>query len=83
VVKYFLLQLHDDQSTMQQSVQIHLETVEMIRPQHLKMLPQLYMIKTFSSKNPPAEYTICSDVLVRRFSSKCRKREVQEKSLEL
>ena len=31
------------------------------------------MIKLFSSKHPPAEYSIGSDVIVRRFSSKSRK----------
>ena len=31
------------------------------------------MIKQFSSKYPPAEYSIGSDVIVRRFSSKSRK----------
>ena len=61
---------------MQQSVQIHLETVEMIRKKAASASKNAdtAMIKTFSSKNPPAEYTIGSDVLVRRFSSKCRKR---------
>ena len=32
------------------------------------------MIKAFSSKHPPADYATGSEVLVRRFSSKCRKR---------
>ena len=31
------------------------------------------MIKLFSSKNPPAEYSVGSEVIVRRFSSKSRK----------
>ena len=32
------------------------------------------MVKKLSSKHPPAEYKVGSEVLVRRFSSKCRKR---------
>ena len=32
------------------------------------------MVKKLSSKHPPAEYNVGSEVLVRRFSSKCRKR---------
>ena len=32
------------------------------------------MVMESNSKNPPAEYTIGSEVMVRRFSSKCRKR---------
>ena len=32
------------------------------------------MVIKSNSKNPPAEYVIGSEVMVRRFSSKCRKR---------
>ena len=32
------------------------------------------MVMESNSKNLPAEYTIGSEVMVRRFSSKCRKR---------
>ena len=71
------MQLHDEnQSTMKQSVQTHLEVTQMVRDQATSKSHKAaeYMIKKFSSKHPPAQYAIGSQVLVRRFSSKCRKR---------
>ena len=70
------MQSDDNISTLQQSIQIHLETIKFVHEKANLASEKAAgdMIKAFSSKHPPAEYTIGSEVLVRRFSSKCRKK---------
>ena len=70
------MQSDDNISTLQQSIQIHLETIKFVHEKATLVSEKAAgdMIKAFSSKHPPAEYTIGSEVLVRRFSSKCRKK---------
>ena len=50
---------------MQKSVQIHLETVEMIRKKAASVSRKSAgdMVKKLSSKHPPAEYKVGSEVL--------------------
>ena len=71
------IQLGDkNQSPLQQSAQIHLEAMQMVRDQATSVSQKAArdMIKSFNSRHPPAAYAIGSQVLVRRFSSHCRKR---------
>ena len=65
----------DSNSTLEELVQTHLEAVQMIREKAASASQKAAedMKKYFSCKNPPAEYAICSEVLVRRFSSNSRK----------
>ena len=66
-------QSDDDEQGTQQSVQTHLEVVQMIRKKAALTSQKAAggMIKLFSSKCP-AEYSVGSEVIVRRFSSKSR-----------
>ena len=67
------MQSDDNISTLQQSIQIHLETIKFVHEKATLVSEKAAgdMIKV---KHPPAEYTIGSEVLVRRFSSKFRKK---------
>ena len=70
------MQSDDDISTLQQSIQIHLETIKFVHEKATLVSEKAAgdMIKAFSSKHPPAEYTIGSEVLVRRFRFLCTSR---------
>ena len=72
----------DSNSTPEELVQTHLEAVQMIREKAASASQKAAedMKKHFSCKNPPAEYAIGSEVLVRRFSSNSRKRAGKKSS---
>ena len=72
----------DSNSTPEELVQTHLEAVQMIREKAASASQKAAedMKKNFSCKNPPAEYAIGSEVLVRRFSSKSQKRAGKKSS---
>lgn len=57
-------------------IKCHLESIKLIREQAASVSQRASkkMIERFSSKHPPAVYLVGTEVLVRRFNSKSRKK---------